>query len=448
METNMFKTTIIAFLMLWAYTINSQESFKLECLIYKYKNGISKNDKWIDIQDDEGNNIIIKGQNKNGFFYVKNKKNNPITSIKNAKEYCQKKIHNITGEKKAMFWHILKVGVRPYYLGGQALELAYPSDQREKIDKIVIFGDSMSDDGNLKHLIRLLPNQPYFAGRFSNGPIWVDILRDRLNLPIKNLAIAGSTANYKLSKEIKQNTKYGFFELTMRNTLSCNVRFEIKNYIQHSSIKEDDNFFDTSLFIIWIGGNDYLNRFINKKYARRFIDEPFHKHGGHEFVVNNTVLDINKNIKILYKNNARKFAIINLPDLGMLPFSKSNKTYLDENLSSFVKDKKKLSSTLTQITKKHNFALNDEISILKEKYKDIDIIYIDIFQELQDLTKEVVITEELTPAITEEICYTHTNKLYYDLDKKLFWDSVHPTAEAHYIIAKFIEEKLLEHFNF
>ena len=46
------------------------------------------------------------------------------------------------------------------------------------LNKIVVFGDSLSDNGNLyeylKHQLPLSP--PYFEGRFTNGPVWIEDL--------------------------------------------------------------------------------------------------------------------------------------------------------------------------------------------------------------------------------------------------------------------------------
>src|SRR5690242_20274022 len=49
------------------------------------------------------------------------------------------------------------------------------------------FGDSLTDNGNLFALTRAIqpvpPSPPYFDGRFSNGPVWVEQLMPRLGLP-------------------------------------------------------------------------------------------------------------------------------------------------------------------------------------------------------------------------------------------------------------------------
>lgn len=47
--------------------------------------------------------------------------------------------------------------------------------QAQSYDDIIVFGDSLSDIGNLA-LFAAAPPPPYFGGRFSNGPVWVEQL--------------------------------------------------------------------------------------------------------------------------------------------------------------------------------------------------------------------------------------------------------------------------------
>src|SRR6188472_2981783 len=46
------------------------------------------------------------------------------------------------------------------------------------LHNMVVFGDSLSDNGNLYEFMKhqLPQDPPYFAGRFSNGPVWVEHL--------------------------------------------------------------------------------------------------------------------------------------------------------------------------------------------------------------------------------------------------------------------------------
>lgn len=57
--------------------------------------------------------------------------------------------------------------------------------------RVVVFGDSLSDNGNLFAQTGQ-PPAPYFQGRFSNGPVWVEQLFGPLNSPIQGTGVAGN----------------------------------------------------------------------------------------------------------------------------------------------------------------------------------------------------------------------------------------------------------------
>ena len=62
---------------------------------------------------------------------------------------------------------------------------------------MVVFGDSLSDTGNI--LISTggaIPTAPYFNGRFSNGPVWIDTLTAGLGLPAGAVASFAGGNNY------------------------------------------------------------------------------------------------------------------------------------------------------------------------------------------------------------------------------------------------------------
>eukprot|EP00124_Ichthyophonus_hoferi_P000388 Ihof_evm27s13 gene=Ihof_evmTU27s13 len=63
--------------------------------------------------------------------------------------------------------------------------------------QIFSYGDSLSDTGNAYRLTnRLFPPQPpYNAGRFSDGPVWIEYLSDTLHVPFTSYAFGGATVN-------------------------------------------------------------------------------------------------------------------------------------------------------------------------------------------------------------------------------------------------------------
>lgn len=59
---------------------------------------------------------------------------------------------------------------------------------------LYVFGDSLSDVGNVfLSTSGAIPGAPYFQGRFSNGPNWVDTLASRLGLGPVLPSVAGGT---------------------------------------------------------------------------------------------------------------------------------------------------------------------------------------------------------------------------------------------------------------
>jgi outer membrane lipase/esterase len=69
--------------------------------------------------------------------------------------------------------------------------LAAPASA-QRVNRIVAFGDSYADDGNLFELLGIPRPAAYPNGRFSNGTNFVDTMGQRLNVPIQNFAIGGA----------------------------------------------------------------------------------------------------------------------------------------------------------------------------------------------------------------------------------------------------------------
>src|SRR4051812_18671090 len=72
-----------------------------------------------------------------------------------------------------------------WFLAALAMMSGVPAQAEPAFQAIVVFGDSLSDTGN--------------AGRFSNGPVWVEALARGLNLPLRpsqaggtNFAVGGA----------------------------------------------------------------------------------------------------------------------------------------------------------------------------------------------------------------------------------------------------------------
>jgi len=171
---------------------------------------------------------------------------------------------------------------------------AHAAETRPPFSRIVMFGDSLSDTGKMYGKMRgYLPSSPpYYQGRFSNGPVWLERLTQPFpGLKIVNEAEGGATA--VAYNKISWNPKYQVIN---------NLDYEITQFLEKDSFKEDD------LVILWVGANDYLAYGWNTELdARRVRD----------------VISDSANRMVL--NGAKQILLFNLPDLGQNPSARSQK---------------------------------------------------------------------------------------------------------------------------
>jgi outer membrane lipase/esterase len=142
---------------------------------------------------------------------------------------------------------------------------------RQVFDRIVVIGDSLSDMGN--------------AGRFSNGPVWVEGLADRLGLPLEP-ARAGGT-NYAI----------GGARLDPRSGPDS-LRSQTDQLLRSS------RYDGRTLFVVFGGANDLLG-IIGRPDAREKVEA--------------AVAALHSIVADLVARGATDLLVPNLPDLGMAP---------------------------------------------------------------------------------------------------------------------------------
>ncbi|CAK4744592.1 hypothetical protein LEN26_016439 [Aphanomyces euteiches] len=113
--------------------------------------------------------------------------------------------------------------------------------------KIVSFGDSLTDNGNGAFVLTngLYPPPPYYKGRFSNGPTFIELTAAALNLTLDNRAVGGATAD---SSKIP-----AVYYLSATNTFKPpSVAEQVSSYLKQTRGFNRDR----TLFTILVGGND------------------------------------------------------------------------------------------------------------------------------------------------------------------------------------------------
>ena len=277
-----------------------------------------------------------------------------------------------------------------------------------KIKDIHVFGDSLSDTGNMFALSVGMepPSPPYFDGRFSNGPVWVETLAELLHLntdfdtPItldplaNNQAVGGAFTDTRNSNDD-----------LIPAEINAGILSQVDNFASAGGrIKRKD------LVIVWGGANNYV----------------FDTLAGIPPFPPDVVDDLKRAIEDLADLGARRFLVLNLPDLGATPLAQFNPP---------------LPAILTPLTLIHNAALTAMIAELREDLPRVQIVELDINTAFDALLAGGVFPNVTIPCLIQLPDRTRVPTGAcgfgppFDATGTLFWDLLHPTEAAHEIIA-------------
>ena len=258
---------------------------------------------------------------------------------------------------------------------------------------LVVFGDSLSDTGNLFNATEGLipPSPPYFEGQLSNGDLVVDAIADFLELPdSKSFLEGGSNYAFGGAQTGDGTSKITLFDTIEEGINVPNLGQQIDFYLSSQTPKETD------LFFVYGGSNDFNDAI-----------EP-------EEVVNN----ITTHITELAEAGAKTFIVPNLPPLGNAPL------FLEQPEATIA---------FNAISDEFNQLLDTELDAIAAEF-GITIIEPDF----NSLAKEIF-------ANPDEFGFNNTTNGVLDLtnltlngnpDEFFFWDLLHPSATATDIFAQ------------
>ena len=264
-------------------------------------------------------------------------------------------------------------------------------------DAIYVFGDSYCDVGNIYALTggEDPPSPPYYKGRFSNGPLWVEHVAGALGLP--------------MLPEVAGGTDYAFAgawatapQVTAVGTLP-DVPEQVALYLSQHGGKADPR----ALYILEGGGNDILGNLTSGASAKDLGLQ--------------IALSISESELLLRRAGARNFLIPDLFNVGLLPAAQANPSFASA------------ASTAT------NQSLNDLLA-LEEFLEGIQIKRLNVytlFQAIQADPTHFGFTNVTTPCIDPV-----TSAVCADPDHTLFWDIHHPTVFGHAFFAVTVEAAL------
>lgn len=251
-------------------------------------------------------------------------------------------------------------------------------------NEIYVFGDSLSETGNLFALAEYPPSPPYFEGHFSNGLVWVEYLATRLGLDYHQ------QTNFAWGGALTGSGNY-------INPLLPGLKEQINQYISNTPVADPN-----ALYFIWAGANDF--------YAADFTQtDP-------QTVVTTAVANIVEAVESLVNQGAEHVVVLGLPDVGKTPEVRQ----LGTSVQLF----------FSQISQAFNGMLAQSLSQLPEA------IYIDIYSRFNEIINNP--NKFGLDNVIEACLNISPFTLCDDPATYLFWDGVHPTTRTHQMIANIV----------
>ncbi|WP_211829778.1 SGNH/GDSL hydrolase family protein [Kistimonas asteriae] len=300
------------------------------------------------------------------------------------------------------------------------------------IHRLVVFGDSLSDQGKLHDKVNgAMPiSPPYWKGRFSNGPVWTDILAE--TYPLINEAEGGASA-----------VNYRRFSGDIKYKVANHLENEIDQFLEKSSFHPDD------LVIVWIGGNDYLTY-----------------HWTRPEDIERVILEQVIQIRRIERLGAKHILAINLPDMGKSPIAnKEGVAQLMSDVTEYHNTRMKM--VFDQAFSPDTVQIFDAASIFDHfmtspedygfqhireacytgdywgiPWSQSDELTSSPSDEEQHFIRSLRDTTQLTPTPYRRLWTPTPN-----CDGFVYMDAIHPTHSAHQQSAKYLDAYIRLHYR-
>ncbi len=278
----------------------------------------------------------------------------------------------------------------------------------DTLNKFVVFGDSLSDNGNLyeymKHQLPISP--PYYQGRFTNGPVWIENLAEsyygkEANKYLLDYAFGGS----------------GVSESDDDDDFESGALFNLKREVDSYLLSHHDKADDKTLFVMWMGSNNYIALPDNPEKTLLAVND-----------------GIQKELERLVARGGKYFMVMTVPDLGRTPGA------IEFDAIDF----------LTDLTEKHNAMIKARVDLLQAKYPDVTWIFFDVnsifltaldepdyygFRNTTETCYESAMVQPSSKTVLKMAASIQPKTNPEACDGYLFFDIIHPTAPAHIYIA-------------
>ncbi|MCD5360727.1 SGNH/GDSL hydrolase family protein [Chromobacterium aquaticum] len=263
--------------------------------------------------------------------------------------------------------------------------------QGAAINKIVAFGDSLSDNQNVYNAsMWTLPNRnSWFLGHFSNGQVWVEYLAGRLQLPVYNWAVGGAGVD-------------------TQKLVIPGVQQQVQSWKDYMKQARDYDPAST-LFTMLIGGNDFVN---------------------YNNSVDKVISGQSQALTSLIDAGARNILVLNLPDVSRAPVFqfKSGATQVAAQVRDY---NQRLNALAAQLRLKYGSGLNlrvfDSYALFNQVLGNpAQYQFSNTTQSCLDINAD---------SGANYLSAQNARANCVNPDSFVFWDTLHPTTRTHKVLA-------------
>jgi phospholipase/lecithinase/hemolysin len=245
------------------------------------------------------------------------------------------------------------------------------------ISSLVVFGDNLSDNGNLYAATGgNAPPTPYYAGRFSNGPVAAEYLAAGLGVPLLDFAFGGATTG-----------TVNYFGGNLPGMTQ-----ELNQYVASLGGRPAD---PDAWYIVWGGLNDVFN-------AQALGLDPIAE-------LAKAAANIGGIVNALTALGAQHIVVPGMLDLGLMPAFTASR------------------AAGTALTNYYNGKLQIELANSSAQFFDTAAVLRDAFANPTDYGFTNVTDPCFITSPVPAVCGT--------ANAYLFWDSVNPTTAGHELMA-------------
>lgn len=290
-------------------------------------------------------------------------------------------------------------------------------------DGLYVFGDSLSDVGNLYAQYGQPVSPPYSEGRYSNGNLWIQDVAASLGLgPVTPSYLGGNDFAYGGAQTgATDANQYNSTPASMFQQ-GLDLPSQLKQFNAQVTTPQAN-----ALYTLWIGSND-LDALLAEVAANPLQTQEIPTD------IQQIIGNIATFVTGLANDGMKNLLALDVTDLSKTP----------ESIAA-AKDNPVTLAGIQSVVATFDTDLSAELATLAQA-DQFSLTYVDTFAPIDSIVADPTaygLTNVTSPCLTASTT-TSPATVCSDPNQYLFWDELHPTAAGHQLVADVVLEQVPE----